>query len=345
MLSSRQLWAVDIGCGMNAVRTSLRAEDLPDGLREMRRMIEKMVPVGMGREGEHTERIITSTDKGVELWSGLESKWWYAVTKSDHSKQVSLVEKMGNQLGTLGSGNHFIELCLDDDGAVWVMLHSGSRGIGNFIGTEFIARAKRAMEMYHVHLPDTDLAYLPDGSEDFKLYCDAVHWAQDYALANRADMMDKVLRAMRTVIGLSKEWHLTSEAVNCHHNYIARENHFGQNLWVTRKGAISARAGQMGIVPGSMGTASYIVRGKGNAESYCSCAHGAGRKMSRSQARRVFTKADLEAQTAGVECRKDEGILDEIPGSYKDIDTVMANSADLVSIEHRLKAILCVKGA
>jgi tRNA-splicing ligase RtcB len=336
---------VDIGCGMNAVRTSLRATDLPDELKTLRREIERRVPVGMGRDGEHTSRTIVSNSAGNALYSELafDNSWWYRVTDGKEKVQLQLIHKMGDQLGTLGSGNHFIELCLDEDGFVWVMLHSGSRGIGNFIGTHFIEKARRAMEMYHIHLPDRDLAYLPDGTQDFTDYVAAVDWGQRYALANRADMMARVLGVLRDLIPVP--FTITDEGANCHHNYIERENHFGKNVWVTRKGAIRAREGDLGIIPGSMGTKSFIVRGKGNPDSYCSCSHGAGRKMSRSAARRAFTKADLEAQTMGVECRKDEGILDEIPGSYKDIDVVMENSADLVEIVHTLKAILCVKGA
>jgi tRNA-splicing ligase RtcB len=243
----------------------------------------------------------------------------------------------------LGSGNHFIELCIDESQDVWIMLHSGSRGTGNLIGRYFIEKAKKRMEQYFIHLPDGDLAYFPEDTDDFKDYVEAVNWAQDYALENRRVMMSAVIAALRLHIPI--EFSITHEAVNCHHNYVERENHFGRNLWVTRKGAIRARVGDLGIIPGSMGQRSYIVRGKGNLESYCSCSHGAGRRMSRAAARRTFTVEDLEKQTAGVECRKDDAVLDEIPGSYKDIDQVMENQRDLVEVVHVLKQVLCVKGA
>jgi tRNA-splicing ligase RtcB len=226
---------------------------------------------------------------------------------------------------------------------VWIMLHSGSRGIGNMIGSYYIDKAKEEMSRWHIGLPDKDLAYLPEGSPLFDDYMAAVGWAQGYALKNRAVMMDLVLNALR--LRIDKPFEVTQEAINCHHNYVERENHFGRNLWVTRKGAIRAREGDLGIIPGSMGQRSYIVRGKGNPESYNSCSHGAGRKMSRTQARRQFTVADLEAQTRGVECRKDDGVLDEIPGAYKSIDAVMANQTDLVEVVHTLKQVICVKGA
>lgn len=250
--------------------------------------------------------------------------------------------KIANQLGTLGSGNHFIELCVDENQDVWIMLHSGSRGIGNMIGTYFIEKAKRRMEQYFITLPDGDLAYLPEATDEFNDYVEAVNWAQNYALENRRLMMETVIAALRRHI--PKEFVITQEAINCHHNYVEKENHFGKNLWVTRKGAIRARIGDLGIIPGSMGQRSYIVRGKGNPHSYCSCSHGAGRAMSRTVAKKRFTIADLEAQTQGVECRKDADVLDEIPSAYKSIDTVMANQTDLIEVIHELKAILCVKG-
>lgn len=253
------------------------------------------------------------------------------------------IKKAGAQLGTLGSGNHFIELCIDENQDVWIMLHSGSRGIGNMIGTYFIEKAKKRMEQYFIHLPDGDLAYLPEDTDDFKEYVAAVNWAQNYALENRRVMMEAVIAALRRHIPV--EFTITQEAINCHHNYVEKENHFGRNLWVTRKGAIRARDGDLGIIPGSMGQRSYIVRGKGNKESYCSCSHGAGRKMSRAAARKQFTVADLVAQTDGVECRKDDAVLDEIPAAYKSIDQVMENQRDLVEVVHVLKQVLCVKGA
>ena len=326
---------VDIGCGMNAVRLSLKASDLPESLKNIRSDIEKAVPVGAGgkHQGEwklenlYTRLPDTSFELSKHLNEHIADAYW---------------KKAGAQLGTLGSGNHFIELCIDENQDVWVMLHSGSRGIGNMIGSYFIEKAKKTMERYFISLPDNDLAYFPEGTDDFKDYMDAVQWAQDYALENRKVMMEAVIQALRKNIVLN--FTITQEAINCHHNYVEKENHFGRNLWVTRKGAIRARDGDLGIIPGSMGQRSYIVRGKGNLDSYCSCSHGAGRAMSRTEARKRFTVADLVAQTDGVECRKDDAVLDEIPSSYKNIDEVMANQTDLVEVVHILKQVMCVKG-
>lgn len=325
---------VDIGCGMNAVRLSLKAADLPDSLTTIRHQIERDVPLGAGGAHQRTETLdrnytrLPSDGGNLTRVLGTVSANWF--------------KKAGCQLGTLGSGNHFIELCIDENQDVWVMLHSGSRGIGNMIGSYFIEKAKRRMEQHFIHLPDGDLAYIPEDTDDFKDYMEAVEWAQNYALENRKVMMEVVLAALRRHI--SVEFTITQEAINCHHNYVARESHFGRNLWVTRKGAIRAREGDLGIIPGSMGQRSYIVRGKGNLESYCSCSHGAGRRMSRSAARKHFTVDDLRAQTAGVECDKTTDVLDEIPGAYKDIDVVMDNQSDLVEVVHVLKQVLCVKG-
>ena len=323
--------SVDIGCGMNAVRTSLRAEDLPDSLRDIRLQIERDVPLGAG--GQHSKSggmsIGLAPDQVVEV-----------LYKGDHAKAW---QKYASQIGTLGSGNHFIELCLDEAGDVWIMLHSGSRGIGNMIGRYFIERAKTLMEQYFITLPDRDLAYLPDGTQDFEDYINAIGWAQAYAKENRAQMMTTVIAALRRHV--AKEFVITQEAINCHHNYLEIENHFGTNMYITRKGAIRARKGDLGIIPGSMGAKSFIVEGLGSAESYCSCSHGAGRKMSRTEAKNAFTVEDLQAQTLGVECNKTSAVLDEIPGAYKDIDEVMANQQDLVMIRHTLKQVMCVKGA
>jgi tRNA-splicing ligase RtcB (3'-phosphate/5'-hydroxy nucleic acid ligase) len=250
--------------------------------------------------------------------------------------------KAASQLGTLGSGNHFIEICIDENQDVWIMLHSGSRGIGNMIGTHYIEKAKLDMEKFFITLPDDNLAYFPEGTENFDDYMASVGWAQNYALENRKVMMQEVLEAMK--LSIAKPFTITQEAINCHHNYVEKENHFGRNMWVTRKGAIRAREGDLGIIPGSMGQRSYIVRGKGDLQSYCSCSHGAGRVMSRAEAKRRFTLSDLVEQTQGVECRKDEGVIDEIPASYKDIDQVMANQTDLVEVVHQLKQVLCIKG-
>lgn len=324
---------VDIGCGMNAVRLSLKASDLPDSLLAIRHQIERDVPTG---NNQHNLTCFTNDDVAQRA---LDAD--LAGAPSNFAEQRS-VQKILSQLGTLGGGNHFIELCLDEEQNVWIMLHSGSRGIGNMIGRHHIDKAKRVMEKFFVTLPHEDLAYFPEDTEDFNEYVAAVQWAQNYALENRKNMMTTVIAALRRHIPV--EFEVTSEAINCHHNYVEKENHFGRNLWVTRKGAIRARQGDLGIIPGSMGQQSYIVRGKGNPESYCSCSHGAGRAMSRAEAKRRFTLADLAAQTEGVECRKDADVIDEIPSSYKRLDVVMANQTDLVEVVHTLKAVLCVKG-
>lgn len=327
---------VDIGCGMNAVRTSLKASDLPDSLAELRHDIERSVPLGAG--GKHQK-----DDKVSELFKRLpagDKRWGQQLVLGAANDEGG--KRAASQLGTLGSGNHFIEICLDENQDVWVMLHSGSRGTGNIIGRQFIEIAKGVAEKFFLTLPDSDLAYLPHDTQEFNDYVMAVGWCQDYAMENRRVMMEAVLRALHHRV---KPFELTSEAVNCHHNYVEKENHYGENLWVTRKGAIRAREGDMGIIPGSMGQRSYIVRGKGNPESYCSCSHGAGRRMGRKAAMKKFTVADLQAQTEGVECRKDAAVLDEIPAAYKPIDEVMANQSDLVEVVHTLKQVVCVKGA
>jgi tRNA-splicing ligase RtcB len=327
---------VDIGCGMNAVRLSLKASDLPDNLKPIRDEIEKRVPLGVGGGHDHMRGVeLDLVTKGHNVYKTVIQPLY----KGDTDK---FKEKAAGQLGSLGSGNHFIELCIDENQDVWVMLHSGSRGIGNMIGTHYIAKAKRNMEQFFITLPDDNLAYLPENTEDFDDYMAAVGWAQNYALENRRIMMQEVLAALKQEI--AKPFTITQEAINCHHNYVEKENHFGRNMWVTRKGAIRAREGDLGIIPGSMGQRSYIVRGKGDIQSYCSCSHGAGRVMSRAEAKRRFSLSDLIAQTEGVECRKDEGVIDEIPASYKDIDQVMANQTDLVEVVHQLKQVLCVKG-
>lgn len=322
---------VDIGCGMNAVRLSLKASDLPDNLKPLRDEIERRVPLGMG--GAHD----ANTDIG-EITNDLMRTVVDPLYKGDLTKFHA---KAASQMGSLGSGNHFIEVCIDENQDVWIMLHSGSRGIGNMIGTHYIAMAKRDMEKFFITLPDDNLAYFPENTDNFDDYMAAVGWAQNYALENRRRMMQQVIHALK---GIVPEFTITQEAINCHHNYVEKENHFGRNMWVTRKGAIRAREGDLGIIPGSMGQRSYIVRGKGDLQSYCSCSHGAGRVMSRAEAKRRFSLTDLITQTEGVECRKDEGVIDEIPASYKDIDQVMANQTDLVEVVHTLKQVLCVKG-
>ena len=326
---------VDIGCGMAAVRTSLTAEQIDEtSLKRVFDQISRDVPVG--RAQHRDDRAL------VDAARPFEPK--LAELTGRHPQLLKAFGRFSNwvnQMGTLGGGNHFIEVCLDESGSVWVMLHSGSRGIGNAIGHYFIELARREMERWMIQLPDRDLAYLPEGSVYFDDYVEAFSWAQAYARANRDRMMELVLAALARHL---PSFVVTTEVVNCHHNYVEREHHFGANVWVTRKGAIRARAGDLGIIPGSMGAKSYIVRGRGNPESFCSCAHGAGRRMSRTAAERQFTEADLVAQTAGVICRKDKGVVDEIPSAYKDIDQVMANQADLVEVVHTLKQVVCVKG-
>ena len=332
---------VDIGCGMMAARTSLMAHDLPDNLEGIRAAIERAVPHGRttGRGGRG--------DKGawgdpqahiVEAWSTLAARFKRITDK------YPKLEKTNNlvHLGTLGTGNHFIELCLDEEARVWVMLHSGSRGVGNAIGTFFIELAKQDMRKWHINLPDEDLAYFPEGTDHFDDYVEAVGWAQDFAALNRRVMMANVNAALR--LQFAKPFDAEMEAVNCHHNYVQRENHFGENVLVTRKGAVRAAKGVMGIIPGSMGAKSFIVRGLGNAESFDSCSHGAGRVMSRTEAKKLVSLDEHIADTMGVECRKDEGVIDETPRAYKPIEAVMAAQADLVEIVHTLKQVVCVKG-
>lgn len=326
---------VDIGCGMNALRLSLKASQLPHNLNRIRSAIEAAVPVGFAqhKDGEAAK----------DLLKPLQPRLQKIIQK--HPTITSMMRRWQDtwtaQMGSLGSGNHFIELCIDESQDVWVMLHSGSRGIGNNIGKYFIQLARKEMERHQMNLPDRDLAYFREGSQYFDDYVDAVEWAQDYARANRQHMMRLVLQALQQSL---PPFTITREAINCHHNYVAREKHFGETVYVTRKGAIRAGEGDLGIIPGSMGARSYIVRGKGNPESFCSCAHGAGRRMSRQQAKKQFSRRDLEEQTKGVECRKDKGVIDEIPAAYKDIDQVMENQSDLVEVVHTLKQVVCVKG-
>ena len=323
---------VDIGCGMMAARLSLTANELDEqSLKKTFGQISRDVPVGFDQHRDARDaakRFIKSLTRVMEKHPGIGKR----VGKNSHWAQ---------QLGTLGGGNHFIEVCLDESNRVWVMLHSGSRGIGNAIGSYFIELAKKDSMKNNVHLPDADLAYFPEGAKHFHDYVEAVGWAQDYARANRAEMMELVLDGMRRHL---PSFEVTDEAVNCHHNYVEHEEHFGERVWLTRKGAIRAREGELGIIPGSMGARSYIVRGKGSAESFHSCAHGAGRLMSRNAAQKKFSLQDLQAQTEGVICRKDKGVIDEIPGAYKNIDEVMANQSDLVEVVHTLKQVICVKG-
>lgn len=331
---------VDIGCGMMAARTSLMACDLPDTLEGVRSAIEAAVPHGrsVGRGKRDTGSWGDPPQAIVDAWATLVQRFDRITEKYPRLKNTNNLVHMG----TLGTGNHFIELCLDEEGRVWVMLHSGSRGVGNAIGTYFIELAKQDMRKWHINLPDEDLAYFPEGTDHFDDYVEAVGWAQDYAALNRRTMMVNVIAALR--VQISKPFDAEMEAVNCHHNYVTRENHFGENVLVTRKGAVRAAKGVMGIIPGSMGAKSFIVRGLGNAESFDSCSHGAGRVMSRTQAKKLVTLDEHIADTAGVECRKDEGVIDETPKAYKPIEAVMAAQADLVEIVHTLKQVVCVKG-
>ncbi|HEY0862348.1 MAG TPA: RtcB family protein [Pseudoxanthomonas sp.] len=328
---------VDIGCGMAAVRTTLRANDLPDNLAQLRSSIERSVPAGNGRGGEHWKLPDSIATRIAQ--SGLEPR--LEAIKQKHRRIRT--DKLDRQIGTLGGGNHFIEICLDEADAVWVMLHSGSRGTGNLIGTYFIERAREqlAHRVLGFHLPDKDLAFFMEGEPLFDDYVEAVSWAQDYARENREAMMSRVLAEMRHRL---PKFQLEKMAVNCHHNYVQKETHAGVDLLVTRKGAVSARAGELGIIPGSMGAKSFIVRGKGNADSFHSCSHGAGRVLSRTAARQQITLSQHRQATAHVECRKDAGVLDESPAAYKDIDAVMAAQSDLVDVVHTLRQVLCIKG-
>ena len=332
---------VDIGCGMMALRTTLNASQLPDNLHELRTAIERAVPHGRTDNGGKNDRGAwrRPPSRQLEVWSELEPR--YAAIVAKHPKLGRGNDL--NHLGTLGTGNHFIEVCLDEAGDVWFMLHSGSRGVGNRIGSYFIELAKEDMRRFYVNLPDANLAYLPHGTQHFDDYVEAVHWAQDFAMWNRRLMMESVVSAVRES-GVLPPFEATVEVVNCHHNYVAIENHYGENVFVTRKGAVRARRGDLGIIPGSMGAKSFIVRGKGNPESFDSCSHGAGRAMSRAEAKRRFTVADHVKATAGVECRKDEDVIDETPAAYKSIEAVMEAQKDLVDVVHTLRQVVCVKG-
>ena len=334
---------VDIGCGMMAVQTTLNGRDLPENLADLRSRIEQAVPHGRTHRGG-------ADDRGAwgEIPEPQQIAWQTLKTGIDaiaakHPKVLGKRTNHVNHLGTLGSGNHFIEVCLDETGSVWCMLHSGSRGIGNRIGTYFIDLAKKDAKRWLSDLPDKDLAYFSEGSDHFADYVEAVGWAQEFARVNREFMMRAVLAALQQAKGIPP-FAVTEQAVNCHHNYVARETHFGEDVLVTRKGAVRAGKGEMGIIPGSMGAKSFIVRGRGNPESFESCSHGAGRVYSRTAARKTFTLEDHIQATRGVECRKDRDVLDETPAAYKSIDAVMAAQKDLVEIVHTLRQVVCVKG-
>jgi tRNA-splicing ligase RtcB len=333
---------VDIGCGMMAVRTSVTADQLPDSLSAIRAEIERAVPKGFesSQTANHAKGGWAITPGSIaRAWYERFEERWRAIA----AKHPKVQGKTSDQLGSMGGGNHFIEICLDEEQRVWVMLHSGSRGTGNRIGTYFIEAAKEAIAKQRLdfHLADKDLAFLTEGSELFDDYIEAMHFAQDYAMANRELMMGRVLEALRKHL---PAFRTDRQAINCHHNYATPEVHFGERVWVTRKGAVSARAGELGIIPGSMGTGSFIVEGLGNAESFCSCSHGAGRVMSRGQAKKLISLEDHRAAVRGIECRVDEGVLDESPAAYKEIGAVMEAQTDLVAVKHRLRQVVNVKG-
>jgi tRNA-splicing ligase RtcB len=330
---------VDIGCGMAAQRTTLTAADLPDNLHALRSSIEARIPHGRTNDGAHGDRGAwgdVTPEVPAEIFTALTE------ITAKHPKLEQAARRAPSHVGTLGTGNHFIEICLDEEQRVWVMLHSGSRGIGNRIGTYFIEKAKKDMERWFINLPDKDLAYIPQGSDLFKDYLCAVEWAQNFARINRDVMMAAALAALAEAV--PKPFSCDQKAVNCHHNYVSWERHFGDNVMLTRKGAVDAHEGVLGIIPGSMGAKSFIVRGKGNRESFMSCSHGAGRSMSRAEARKRFTLEDHAAATMGVECRKDVDVIDETPAAYKSIDAVMAAQDDLVEVIHTLRQVVCVKG-
>ena len=320
---------VDIGCGMLAVKTQFDSAALEGRLKRIRENIERAIPLG---PSQHHLPL-----KEAERWMG-----WKEFSNCHRAVQ-ELAQKARAQLGTLGGGNHFIELCLDTEDRVWIMLHSGSRHIGKTLAERHIQAAKGLLRQTLQSLPDPNLAYLVKGTSEFQAYWHDLQWAQAYAYENRQLLLDLVLRATEKGLG-GREAVVPELVVNCHHNYAAIERHFGEKVYITRKGAVKAAKGEMGIIPGSMGTRSFIVRGKGNAEAFDSCSHGAGRRMSRSEARRTFSAEDLCRQTAGVECRKDTGVVDEIPQAYKDIDVVMRHQSDLVEVVAELKQVLCVKG-
>lgn len=334
---------VDIGCGMVAVQTSLTAADLPDTLKHVRAAIEKAVPHGRTNNGGRGDRGGWSDvpKEQSNAWRTLEPSYKDIIAR--HPKVGQGHVNTFNHLGTLGTGNHFIELCLDENDRVWIMLHSGSRGIGNRIGTYFIELAKADLQKQLWNLPDKDLAYFQEGSEHFDDYFAAVSWAQNFAQLNRDLMLRAVVKALQSSKGI-REFQLTKEIINCHHNYVTRENHYGEDIMVTRKGAVRAGKDEYGIIPGSMGTGSFIVRGLGNPESFESCSHGAGRAMSRGEAKRRFSVEDHVRATAGVECRKDEDVIDETPAAYKPIDKVIKAQDDLIEVVHHLKQVVCVKG-
>lgn len=332
---------VDLGCGMIAVKTDLKANALPDNLKGLRKAIEDAIPLGFACWKDSLSSSHPAIKRINKAWAKLSDRFDAIVAKHEHLDNGSLRCRL--QLGTLGTGNHFIEVLVDDLGFVWLMLHSGSRGVGNRIGTYFIDLARKDMQRQQIHLPDRDLAYLSEGAQHFDEYLEAVQWAQDYAYLNRQVMMALLVDALKSQKDIP-EFQTEVEVINCHHNYVAKEHHFGEDVWVTRKGAVRAQKGDWGIIPGSMGTGSFIVKGKGNVESFNSCSHGAGRTMSRAKAKATISLDKHKRDTAHVECRKDAGILDESPSAYKSLDAVMKAQSELIEIVHRLKPLVCVKG-
>ncbi len=330
---------VDLGCGMAASPTTLTSADLGDSARRIFEALEDAIPHGRTDNGGANDRGAWGT-----VPPEVAARWAALAPAFERIGMTRAAERAPRQLGTLGTGNHFVEVCLDETDRVWLMLHSGSRGVGNAIGSQFIALAKKRCEAEGIKLPNADLAWLPEGTPEFSAYVEAVAWAQEYAHENRRAMMTSAVAVMMRLFGTERFAVIGPEAVECHHNYVSREDHFGESLWITRKGAVSARTGELGIIPGSMGARSFIVRGKGNADSFHTCSHGAGRVMSRGAAKKAITLAMHEADTAGVVCRKDADVLDESPRAYKNVDDVMAAQADLVEVFHTLKGVVCVKG-
>lgn len=322
---------VDIGCGMIACKTTLQACDLPDNLKKLRNTIEDKIPVGFNGWKEIPNQV-------NKTWDVLKSEFEEIKSKYKHLDKTNNV----NHLGTLGGGNHFIEICIDQDNQVWIMIHSGSRGVGNAIGNTFIELAKKDAYLNNKNLPDKDLAYLEEGSSYFGDYIQSVNWAQNFAKLNRQIMLNFVIEAMKDCI--SKSFSVSQQVINCHHNYVQKEIHFNTEVYCTRKGAVSAKKDELGIIPGSMGAKSYITKGKGQPLSFNSSSHGAGRIMSRNAAKKIFTEKDQELATTGVECKKDASVIDEIPLAYKNIDDVMKSQEDLVEVLYTLKQVLCVKG-
>lgn len=326
---------VDIGCGMIAVKTKFKRSDLPTDLAAIRKGIERRIPLSAGGQNN---KITATAQTRIEEMEAL------AGDRLPFYDKLMSGWRMG--LGSLGSGNHFIEITIDENDDVWAFLHSGSRGIGNKIATTHIAIARALMEQYHIKLVDPDLAYFAEGTDEFKAYIRDMNWAQHFALLNREEMMDRVLTELSYTMYNEggHETEMSLERINCHHNFTQQENHMGQNVWLTRKGAIKATEGTLGLIPGSMGTLSYVVKGKGNIPSFSSAPHGAGRNFSRTEARRRYTMDDLKAAMKGKEWNESDAFIDELPQAYKDISTVMKNAEELVEIVHTFDQIINVKG-